>query len=59
MNRKIITCNVMSPIPTPAFDWMAYFEGDEEAGPRGFGETEEKAVKDLTDNFPDDSVEAA
>lgn len=59
MPRKIITVNTFPPIPIRQFDWMAHFEGDEELGPRGFGETEEKAVKDLTDNFPDDEAEAA
>lgn len=59
MSRKIITINVRPPIPVRDCDWMARFDGDEEGGPRGFGETEEAAVSDLTDNFPDDSEEAA
>lgn len=55
MPRNIITSNVNPPIPIRTCDWMAHFEGDEEAGPRGFGETEQEAIKDLTDNFPDDA----
>lgn len=45
--RKIITTHVYPPIPIRRFDWCAYFDGDEEAGPRGWGATAEEAEADL------------
>jgi len=45
--RKIITDNVRPPIPTRYHDWCAYFEGEEETGVAGWGQTEEEAIKDL------------
>lgn len=59
MDRKIKTSNVYPPIPTRQFDWMAHREGDEEFGPRGFGETEQEAIDDLVANFPEDGAVAA
>lgn len=40
------------PIPERQFDWMAWYDGDEESGQFGFGRTEQAAVDDLTDNWP-------
>ena len=48
-SRKIITDNIRPPIPTRAFDWIAYYDGKED-GVKGFGPTEEEAIKDLEDN---------
>ena len=44
---KIITDFVYPPIPLRGFDWCAFYDGEEEAGDYGWGETEEKAVNDL------------
>lgn len=45
--RKIVTSNVYPPIPIRQFDWCAHFDGDEECGPYGWGETEADAISDL------------
>lgn len=52
--RKIITSNVCPPIPYRNCDWAAYYDGDEERGRYGYGETEQEAIKDLTDTYPED-----
>ena len=48
---KIITSYVNPPIPARAFDWCAYFDGDEgdETAPVGRGATERAAIIDLMD----------
>ena len=56
MTRAIITRNIFPPIPIRQSDWMAYYDGDEEYGPRGFGATKEEAIADLVAEFPDDGV---
>lgn len=55
--RKIVTSNVYPPIPVRDFDWVAYREGDEENGPRGYGKTETEAVRDLEENYDDTETE--
>ena len=50
-DRKIITWHEYPPIPDRRFDWVAYREGDEEDGPRGYGRTEAEAIADLKDNY--------
>lgn len=52
--RKIVTENVFPPIPIRSFDWCAYFEGDEEAGLRGWGVTERAAITDLIEQVEED-----
>lgn len=54
--RKIITSNIYPPIPVRDFDWMAYFDGDDEFGPRGYGPTEAEAIQDLIDNYDDEEA---
>ena len=54
--RKIVTRHIYPPIPDRSSDWVAYYEGCDEFGSRGFGPTEQAAIDDLTDNFPDDSA---
>jgi len=44
---KIITDNIRPPVPTRAYDWVAYFEGQEEGGPTGYGSTEDAAILEL------------
>jgi len=45
--RVAVTVNECPPIPIRDFDWVAFYEGDEETGPRGYGRTEAQAVADL------------
>lgn len=49
--RKIVTDYIHPPIPTRNCDWAAYYDGDDEYGPRGWGTTEAEAIQDLKDNF--------
>jgi len=43
----IVIDYVCPPIPDRQFDWVAYREGDEESGHRGWGSTEQSAIDDL------------
>lgn len=49
---KIITDFIYPPIPLRQFDWAAWYDGEEENGPYGYGRTEEEAVKELLENYP-------
>lgn len=55
---KVITHYEFPPIPVRRFDWLAFYEGDEEAGPRGWGYTEGEAIEDLLTNFPREDAHA-
>lgn len=55
---KIVTELNYPAISWRAFDWAAYFEGQEEDGPRGFGPTEKAAILDLHANTDLQHVEA-
>jgi hypothetical protein len=46
MTRKIIIDYVYPPIPVRGWDYLAYFDGDEE-GLKGWGATEKDAVQQL------------
>jgi hypothetical protein len=52
---KIVTSNVYPPIPIRVpireFDWCAYLDGKEEAGPYGWGMTEAEAIADLKEQL--------
>lgn len=51
MSRIITEC-VRHPVPTAAWDCVAYVEGDEEAnGPTGRGPTEAEALRDLCEQL--------
>ncbi len=39
------------PIPDRRWDWVAYFDGEEECGLRGWGKTKEEAVLNLLAQF--------
>lgn len=52
MNRTIITENIFPPIPMRQFDWVAYFDGEEE-GSTGYGATKQEAIDDLLDKEDD------
>ena len=45
--REIKTEYVYPPIPIRDWDWCAYFDGDEEGGPVGWGKTKDEALADL------------
>ena len=57
MNTKIITQNICPPIPSRAFDWIAYQENSDETGPYGFGKTKKEAIKDLNELIDSDFTE--
>ena len=57
MARKIITHNEFPPIPIRSFDWMATYDNYEPGSPIGYGATEQEAIADLVENFPDESDE--
>jgi hypothetical protein len=50
ISPSIVTVCICPPIPDRRFDWCAYYDGDEEGGPRGYGATEQEAVNDLLEN---------
>ncbi|MBX3535802.1 MAG: hypothetical protein KF826_15755 [Xanthobacteraceae bacterium] len=50
----IITNFVNPPIPPRNNDWCAYYDGREEGGPQGWGQTQAAAIRDLVVNYPDD-----
>lgn len=52
--RKIITYCACPPIPVRQYDWLAYYDGDEEAGQYGSGATEEEAIADFIENYQED-----
>lgn len=56
-NPKIITSHVYPPIPDRRYDWIAYYEGEEEAGNYGEGPTEQDAINDFIENYQDDHDE--
>jgi len=43
---KIITSHIFPPIPDRSYDWLAYYDGNED-GPKGWGKTADEAVRDL------------
>ncbi len=47
---KICVTLVNPPIPIRWLDWVAYYDGQEEDGPRGTGKTAKDAINDLLDN---------
>jgi hypothetical protein len=47
---------VFPPIPTRAFDWCAYRDGEEENGRYGWGETATAAVADLLEREIEDGL---
>ena len=58
MIRKIITEHVYPPIPIRSCDWLAYYDGDEPNDDgqmkTGSGATEQEAIDNLLESFPDD-----
>lgn len=54
MARKVVTYCAFPPIPVRSYDWMAYYDGDEEAGEYGSGATEAEAIADFIENYQAD-----
>lgn len=50
MAPKIVTFNASPPIPERSWDWVAYYDGNEEDGDYGYGRTEAEAIDDLVNN---------
>jgi hypothetical protein len=55
-DRKIITSNPCPPIPSREADWCAWFDGDEESGPWGWGSTKLQSINGLIDNCEIDDL---
>jgi len=57
MPRKIITTFVYPPIPVRNCDWQAHYDGDEPDDDgrmfAGRGATEQEAIDDLKDTYPE------
>lgn len=51
-DARVKTSNVYPPIPTRKFDWCAWWDGEEELGEYGWGETRDEAVTDLKESYP-------
>lgn len=45
--QKIVISHDYPPIPSRAFDWCAYREGNEEEGLRGHGPSAQAAIDEL------------
>ncbi len=53
---KIVTRHILPPIPIRSFDWCAHYEGEEERQEYGYGRTEQEAIRDLLDAYPNDTL---
>lgn len=52
LTKQILTNYEHPPIPDAHhLDWVAWFDGEEEGGPRGWGYTEQEAIADLKENY--------
>lgn len=52
---KILTSFRKPPIPNElGFDWCAYYEGWENSGYYGWGNTEQEAIIDLLASYPEE-----
>lgn len=52
--RKIVTTCICPPIPLRSNDWIAHYDGDEEAGQYGYGATEAEAIADFVESYQED-----
>lgn len=57
---SVVTEYIRPPVPSTAYDWMAYLKADEgeEQRPTGYGPTELEAVKSLCEALAMDLDEA-
>ncbi|MEP1600021.1 MAG: hypothetical protein ABJL57_03290 [Hyphomonas sp.] len=51
MVTHVVTTFHFPPIPSRSHDWSAHWDGYEEDGPYGWGETEDEAKADLLENY--------
>ena len=58
MSKPIVrTYNVFPPIPIRSFDWIAYYQGEEdEHMAHGYGSTEQEAIDNLLLDYPREDV---
>lgn len=54
MTPAIKTVHVFPPIPDRRHDWIAFYDGEEEAGNYGEGRTEAEAIADFIENYADE-----
>ena len=47
---------IYPPIPVRAFDWVAWYDGEEESGHYGYGPSHDEALKDLIESYPLDET---
>lgn len=52
--KKIVVICECPPIPIRDYDWLAYYDGEEELGQVGYGKTQADAIADLKENYPPD-----
>jgi hypothetical protein len=52
---NIMTEYWKKPIPDRSHDWCAIIDGQEEAGPQGWGHTEDEAIRDLLDRIDEEN----
>lgn len=57
MKRPVIVRYIHAPIPDRRIDYIAYYEGEEEAGGYGYGASAAEAVTDFLDNHAEDHDE--
>ena len=48
---KIVTQHMLIAVPSRAYDWSAWVEGEEESCPVGRGATEVAALRDLCEQL--------
>jgi hypothetical protein len=55
--RCLVVTFVYPPIPTRAFDWCAYEDGEEERQQYGYGPTREAAVAHLFEQLDEEEMD--
>ena len=50
-DAKVKTQFINPPIPIRSFDWIAWFDGEEDSSFTGHGKTEEEAKNNLKDSI--------
>jgi hypothetical protein len=51
---KIVVTSVFPPIPTTAYDYIAYIDGQEERRHYGYGRTALEALKAFIEDYEED-----
>jgi hypothetical protein len=55
--KTIIITYILPPIPDRSHDWCAYFDGQEEEGPYGYGPTAYEALDSLFQYFEESELD--